>query len=128
MKSGSLEVRAETVNLLRATNFDLPNRFAFTQNFGKIFSAGPGKANSVWPKIVVLSLEASVVRRTQRHQVGQPVLPWASDYGGDERLDNEDGCASILRAGASGCEFEPIAQARCDVDDAHHGSVYAHAP
>jgi hypothetical protein len=51
-----------------------------------------------------------------------------NDYGGDERPDNEDGRVSIPRAGADGYELQPIAQARHDVDDAHHESVYAHAP
>ncbi len=36
-----LEFRAETFNLFNTVNFDLPNRLAFTPNFGKIFSAGP---------------------------------------------------------------------------------------
>lgn len=39
----SIEFRMETFNLLNITNFDLPNRFAFTPNFGKIFSAGPAR-------------------------------------------------------------------------------------
>jgi hypothetical protein len=38
-----LEYRAETFNLFNIVNFDLPNRFAFTPNFGKIFSAGPSR-------------------------------------------------------------------------------------
>lgn len=38
-----LEFRIETFNLFNTTNFDLPNRFAFTPNFGKIFSAGPAR-------------------------------------------------------------------------------------
>jgi Carboxypeptidase regulatory-like domain len=42
-ESKSIEFRTETFNLLNATNFDLPNRFAFTQNFGKVFSAGPAR-------------------------------------------------------------------------------------
>ena len=49
-------------------------------------------------------------------------------YGGDERLGNEDGCVSTPRACANGYEFEPIAQARRDVDDAHHESVDARVP
>jgi hypothetical protein len=39
----ALEFRAEAFNLFNITNFDLPNRFAFTPNFGKIFSAGPSR-------------------------------------------------------------------------------------
>jgi hypothetical protein len=39
----NLELRMETFNLFNNTNFDLPNRFAFTPNFGKIFSAGPAR-------------------------------------------------------------------------------------
>jgi hypothetical protein len=42
-ESRSLELRLETFNLSNATNFDLPNRFAFTPNFGKVFSAGPAR-------------------------------------------------------------------------------------
>jgi hypothetical protein len=42
-ESRSLEFRAETFNLFNVVNFDLPNRFAFTPNFGKIFSAGPAR-------------------------------------------------------------------------------------
>ncbi len=34
-----LELRWEIFNLLNRTNFDLPNRIAFTPNFGRIFSA-----------------------------------------------------------------------------------------
>jgi hypothetical protein len=41
--SRSVEFRIETFNLFNTTNFDLPNRFAFTPNFGKIFSAGPAR-------------------------------------------------------------------------------------
>jgi len=42
-ESRSLEFRAETFNLFNTVNFDLPNRFAFTPNFGKVFSAGPAR-------------------------------------------------------------------------------------
>jgi len=34
-----LEFRAEFFNIFNITNFDIPNRFAFTSNFGRIFSA-----------------------------------------------------------------------------------------
>ena len=56
------------------------------------------------------------------------MVSWTNGYGGGERLDNEDGCVPIPRACANGYESQSIAQARCDVDDADHGSVYAHAP
>ncbi|MEE8349478.1 MAG: carboxypeptidase-like regulatory domain-containing protein [Acidobacteriota bacterium] len=39
----NLEFRAEFFNILNFVNFDLPNRFAFTPNFGRIFSAGPSR-------------------------------------------------------------------------------------
>lgn len=38
-----LKFRAEAFNLLNRTNFDEPNRIAFTSNFGRIFSAGPSR-------------------------------------------------------------------------------------
>ena len=37
--TSQLEFRWEIFNLLNRTNFDVPNRIAFTQNFGRIFSA-----------------------------------------------------------------------------------------
>lgn len=42
-ESKNLEFRVESFNLFNTANFDLPNRFAFTPNFGKIFSAGPAR-------------------------------------------------------------------------------------
>ena len=42
-ESKTLEFRVEAFNLFNTANFDLPNRFAFTPNFGKIFSAGPSR-------------------------------------------------------------------------------------
>ena len=36
----SLQFRAEFFNLFNTPNFDVPNRFAFTPNFGRVFSAG----------------------------------------------------------------------------------------
>lgn len=42
-ESRSVEFRAEAFNVFNTPNFDTPNRFAFTQNFGKIFSAGPSR-------------------------------------------------------------------------------------
>jgi hypothetical protein len=38
-----LKFRAEAFNVLNHTNFDEPNRIAFTSNFGRIFSAGPSR-------------------------------------------------------------------------------------
>jgi hypothetical protein len=38
-----LELRWETFNLLNRVNFDVPNRVAFTPNFGRIFSAKPAR-------------------------------------------------------------------------------------
>jgi hypothetical protein len=38
-----LELRVEGFNLLNIVNFDVPNRTAFTPNFGRIFSAGPAR-------------------------------------------------------------------------------------
>jgi hypothetical protein len=40
---GSLELRWEVFNLFNRPNFDVPNRTAFTPNFGRIFSAGPAR-------------------------------------------------------------------------------------
>jgi hypothetical protein len=42
-ESKSLEFRTEAFNVFNTPNFDTPNRLAFTQNFGKIFSAGPSR-------------------------------------------------------------------------------------
>lgn len=38
-----LQLRYEVFNLLNRANFDVPNRVAFTPNFGRIFSAGPAR-------------------------------------------------------------------------------------
>jgi hypothetical protein len=38
-----LQFRWETFNLLNRVNFDVPNRIAFTPNFGRIFSAKPAR-------------------------------------------------------------------------------------
>ena len=40
-KGTHLQVRWEVFNVLNRTNFDVPNRVAFTPNFGRIFSAKP---------------------------------------------------------------------------------------
>ncbi|HUL51091.1 MAG TPA: TonB-dependent receptor [Candidatus Nitrosotalea sp.] len=42
-ETGRLEFRLEAFNLFNSVNFDVPNRTAFTPNFGRIFSAGPGR-------------------------------------------------------------------------------------
>ena len=59
-ESRSLELRMETFNLFNTANFDLPNRFAFTPNFGKVFSAGPVEANPVRNKVLVLTRKSPV--------------------------------------------------------------------
>jgi hypothetical protein len=41
--SARLQLRWEIFNLLNRVNFDLPNRTAFTPNFGRIFSAEPAR-------------------------------------------------------------------------------------
>ena len=41
--SARLELRLEAFNLLNRVNFDVPNRIAFTPNFGRIFSAAPAR-------------------------------------------------------------------------------------
>jgi hypothetical protein len=38
-----LQLRWEIFNLLNRVNFDLPNRTAFTPNFGRIFSTEPAR-------------------------------------------------------------------------------------
>jgi hypothetical protein len=38
-----VELRWEIFNLFNRANFDVPNRTAFTSNFGRIFSAGPAR-------------------------------------------------------------------------------------
>jgi hypothetical protein len=38
-KASRLQLRWEIFNLFSRTNFDVPNRIAFTPNFGRIFSA-----------------------------------------------------------------------------------------
>ena len=41
--SARLSLRLEVFNLLNRANFDVPNRTAFTPNFGRIFSAAPAR-------------------------------------------------------------------------------------
>jgi len=47
-----LEVRWEIFNLLNRTNFDLPNRIAFTPSFGRIFSAQPPRQMQLGVKLI----------------------------------------------------------------------------
>ena len=47
-----LELRLEVFNLLNRANFDVPNRTAFTPNFGRIFSAGPARQMQLGMKLV----------------------------------------------------------------------------
>ena len=42
-KGAHVQLRWEVFNLLNRTNFDVPNRVAFTPNFGRIFSAKPAR-------------------------------------------------------------------------------------
>ena len=39
----TLELMAELFNVFNRANFDVPNRTAFTPNFGRIFSAQPAR-------------------------------------------------------------------------------------
>jgi len=41
--SRTLEIRGEAFNILNHTNFDLPNRFFGSANFGRIFGAGTSR-------------------------------------------------------------------------------------
>jgi hypothetical protein len=47
-----LELRGEIFNLFNRANFDVPNRIAFTPNFGRIFSAGPARQMQFGAKLV----------------------------------------------------------------------------
>jgi hypothetical protein len=47
-----LELRWEVFNLFNHVNFDVPNRIAFTPNFGRIFSAGPARQMQLGVKLL----------------------------------------------------------------------------
>jgi hypothetical protein len=47
-----LEFRWELFNLLNRAHFDVPNRIAFTPNFGRIFSAGPARQMQLGVKLI----------------------------------------------------------------------------
>ena len=47
-----LELRWEVFNVLDRPNFDVPNRIAFTPNFGRIFAAGPARQMQLGIKVV----------------------------------------------------------------------------
>jgi hypothetical protein len=47
-----LQVRWEIFNLLNHANFDVPNRVAFTPNFGRIFSARPARQMQLGVKLL----------------------------------------------------------------------------
>ena len=47
-----VELRWEVFNLFNHVNFDVPNRIAFTPNFGRIFSAGPARQMQLGVKLV----------------------------------------------------------------------------
>jgi hypothetical protein len=50
--SKRLQLRWEIFNLLNRTNFDVPNRIAFTPNFGRIFSAKPPRQMQFGAKLL----------------------------------------------------------------------------
>jgi len=50
--SARLQLRWEIFNLLNTVNFDLPNRIAFTPNFGRIFSAQPARQMQFGAKVI----------------------------------------------------------------------------
>ncbi|HWW86757.1 MAG TPA: TonB-dependent receptor [Vicinamibacterales bacterium] len=53
LRSGArLQLRWEIFNLLNRVNFDVPNRIAFTPNFGHIFSAKPARQVQVGVKLL----------------------------------------------------------------------------
>jgi hypothetical protein len=53
LKNGTgIQLRWEVFNLLSRTNFDVPNRIAFTPNFGRIFSAQPARQVQLGAKVM----------------------------------------------------------------------------
>jgi hypothetical protein len=46
------QLRWEIFNLFNRANFDIPNRIAFTPNFGRIFSAGPARQMQLGVKVI----------------------------------------------------------------------------
>jgi hypothetical protein len=53
LRSGpQLQLRWEIFNLLNRTNFDVPNRIAFTENFGRVFSARTARQMQLGVKVV----------------------------------------------------------------------------
>jgi len=50
-KGTMLSLRGEVFNLLNRVNFDVPNRIAFTPNFGRIFSAQPARQMQVGARV-----------------------------------------------------------------------------
>jgi Carboxypeptidase regulatory-like domain len=50
-KGTTLSLRGEVFNLLNRVNFDVPNRIAFTPNFGRIFSAQPARQMQVGARV-----------------------------------------------------------------------------
>jgi len=50
--SAGIQFRWEVFNLLNRTNFDVPNRIAFTPNFGRIFSAQPARQMQLGVKVM----------------------------------------------------------------------------
>ena len=47
-----IQLRWEVFNLLNRANFDVPNRIAFTPNFGRIFSAQPARQMQLGVKVM----------------------------------------------------------------------------
>jgi hypothetical protein len=47
-----MELRWEVFNLFNHVNFDVPNRIAFTPNFGRIFAAGPARQMQIGIKLL----------------------------------------------------------------------------
>jgi hypothetical protein len=51
-RGARLQFRWEVFNLLNRVNFDVPNRIAFTPNFGRIFSAKPPRQMQIGAKLI----------------------------------------------------------------------------